>query len=175
MDTYSPVHLSKQRETGGEVLDDGDIRIFGIGTRACRLHNRAGGRENVSHDFGRPVRRADVIRVNVQDRHQLYEPFSGSGTTFIAAQSCQRVCHAMELDPAYVDVAVLRWQAFTEQVATIEGAGMTFDEVARERGRRGEANSHAREIGMGGIRGVPPTKHGKLPRPYATNPGPEVS
>ena len=45
----------------------------------------------------------------------------------------------------------------------------------RERDRRGEANSHAREIGMGGIRGVRPTKHGKLPCPYATNSGPEVS
>ena len=39
----------------------------------------------------------------------IYEPFSGSGTTIIAAESCGRVCHAMELDPAYVDVAVMRW------------------------------------------------------------------
>jgi hypothetical protein len=43
----------------------------------------------------------------------------------------------MELDPAYVDVAVLRWQAFTGQVATLEGSGMTFDALARERGQQG--------------------------------------
>ena len=34
----------------------------------------------------------------------VYEPFLGSGTTLIAAESTGRVCFAMELDPAYVDV-----------------------------------------------------------------------
>ena len=74
---------------------------------------------------------------NASPGQGVYEPFSGSGTTIIAAQTCQRVCHAMELDPAYVDVAVLRWQAFTGQVATLEGSGMTFDALARERGQQG--------------------------------------
>ena len=37
----------------------------------------------------------------------------GSGTTIIAAEMTGRACHAIELDPAYVDVAVARWQAFT--------------------------------------------------------------
>ena len=41
----------------------------------------------------------------------VYEPFSGSGTTLIAAETTGRVCLAVELDPAYVDVAVARWQA----------------------------------------------------------------
>ena len=31
----------------------------------------------------------------------------------IAAETCGRICLSMELDPAYVDVAVTRWQAFT--------------------------------------------------------------
>ena len=43
----------------------------------------------------------------------------------------------MELDPAYVDVAVLRWQAFTGQMATLEGSGVTFDELTRDRGQQG--------------------------------------
>jgi DNA modification methylase len=43
----------------------------------------------------------------------VYEPFSGSGTTIIAAETTGRCCYAVELDRAYVDVAVLRWQAFT--------------------------------------------------------------
>ncbi len=43
----------------------------------------------------------------------VYEPFSGSGTSIIAAETCGRISLSMELDPAYVDVAVLRWQAFT--------------------------------------------------------------
>jgi hypothetical protein len=40
-----------------------------------------------------------------------------------------RSCHAIELDPRYVDVAVLRWQGFTGEVATLEGDGRGFDEV----------------------------------------------
>jgi DNA modification methylase len=64
----------------------------------------------------------------------IYEPFLGSGTTLIAAETTGRLCHAVELDPAYVDVAVQRWQAFTDQTATLEGDGRGFDAVAAERG-----------------------------------------
>jgi hypothetical protein len=44
-----------------------------------------------------------------------------------------RSCAAIELDPAYVDVAVLRWQAFTGQAATREGDNRSFTDVAAER------------------------------------------
>ena len=64
----------------------------------------------------------------------VYEPFLGSGTTLIAAESTGRVCHAVELDPAYVDVAILRWQAFTGLEATLESGGDTFAQEQRERG-----------------------------------------
>jgi DNA modification methylase len=47
----------------------------------------------------------------------IYEPFSGSGTTLIAAEMMQRVCHAIELNPVYCDVAVTRWEKFTGQKA----------------------------------------------------------
>ncbi len=43
----------------------------------------------------------------------VYEPFMGSGTTLIAAETTGRVCLGIELNPAYVDVAVERWQRFT--------------------------------------------------------------
>ena len=42
----------------------------------------------------------------------IYEPFLGSGTTLIAAQSSGRVCLAIETDPLFVDLAIRRWQAF---------------------------------------------------------------
>jgi DNA modification methylase len=41
----------------------------------------------------------------------VYEPFSGSGTTIIAAEMAGRTCQAIELNPIYVDVAVRRWAA----------------------------------------------------------------
>ena len=67
------------------------------------------------------------IENNSSPGQAVYEPFSGSGTTVIAAEMTGRVCHAVELSPAYVDVAVTRWQAFTGQKATHEADGRAFD------------------------------------------------
>ena len=63
----------------------------------------------------------------------IYEPFSGSGTTLIAAETTGRSACALELDPGYVDVAIRRWQQFTGAQARLESTGATFDEVARQR------------------------------------------
>ncbi|HMQ92168.1 MAG TPA: DNA methyltransferase [Amaricoccus sp.] len=63
----------------------------------------------------------------------VYEPFCGSGTSIIAAETCGRSCLALELDPAYVDVAVTRWQDFTEEVAVLEADGRGFAEIATMR------------------------------------------
>ena len=57
----------------------------------------------------------------------------GSSASRIAAESCERTCYAMELDPAYVDVAVQRWQAFTGEVAHLAQGDEAFDAVANER------------------------------------------
>ena len=67
----------------------------------------------------------------------VYEPFSGSGTTLIAAEQSGRVCHAVELSPAYVDVAVLRWQAFTGQKAVLEGEGSGYAAIRASRAAEG--------------------------------------
>ena len=48
----------------------------------------------------------------------VYEPFMGSGTTLIAAEQSGRRCFGLELNPAYVDVAVERWEDFTGERAT---------------------------------------------------------
>ncbi len=63
----------------------------------------------------------------------VYEPFLGSGTSLIAAETTGRICHAVELDPAYVDVAVQRWQAFTGKDAVLEDTGHSFNDVLQKR------------------------------------------
>ena len=63
----------------------------------------------------------------------VYEPFMGSGTTLIAAETTGRVCLGIELNPAYVDVAVERWQRFTGKAAVLEGSGDSFDALKNER------------------------------------------
>ncbi len=39
----------------------------------------------------------------------IYDPFSGSGTTIIACEQLGRKCRAMEIDPGYVAVSIQRW------------------------------------------------------------------
>ena len=52
----------------------------------------------------------------------VLEPFSGSGTTIIAAEQTGRLCYAMELSPVYCDLAVKRWEEFTgEKAVKLEG------------------------------------------------------
>ena len=63
----------------------------------------------------------------------VYDPFLGSGTTLIAAETTGRVCLGIEIDPLYVDVAVRRWQAFTGKQATLRADRRKFDGVAAER------------------------------------------
>ena len=71
---------------------------------------------------------------NSSQGQAVYEPFMGSGTTLIAAETTGRVCYGIELNPAYVDVAVQRWQQFTGKHAVLEGAGTSFDDLRSERG-----------------------------------------
>ncbi len=59
----------------------------------------------------------------------LYEPFMGSGTTLIAAETTGRVCLGIELNPAYVDVALERWQAFSGEKAVLSGEDRVFDDL----------------------------------------------
>ncbi|ACI97511.1 site-specific DNA-methyltransferase [Rhodospirillum centenum] len=80
----------------------------------------AGGEDAATpHGTQKPV---EVMRrpiVNNSARGDvLYEPFCGSGTTLIAAETVGRVCYALELDPTYCDVIVRRWEGFTGQRAT---------------------------------------------------------
>jgi len=47
----------------------------------------------------------------------IYDPFLGSGSTLIACEQTGRTCFGMEIDPAYVDVIIKRWENFTGQNA----------------------------------------------------------
>jgi len=69
------------------------------------------------------------IENNSAPGDSVYEPFSGSGTTIIAAEQTGRICYAMELSPAYVDVAIRRWQQFTGKQAIHAETGKPFAEV----------------------------------------------
>ena len=69
------------------------------------------------------------IENNSSPGQAVYEPFSGSGTTIIAGEMTGRHIYAMELSPAYVDVAVKRWIDFTGEPAKLESTGEDFPNI----------------------------------------------
>ncbi|MBK8164652.1 MAG: site-specific DNA-methyltransferase [bacterium] len=118
-----------------------------------------GWREGAGHKFYGPTNAVDVWavkKVNPQSMVHLTEKpvelavraiqysskpgenvldlFGGSGSTLMGAEQTSRHAFLMELDSAYTDVIVMRWQEATGQKATLDGDGRTFDAVAADRG-----------------------------------------
>jgi DNA modification methylase len=62
----------------------------------------------------------------------VLDPFLGSGTTVIAAERTGRTCYGLEIDSAYVDTIIRRWQAFTGSVAVHATSGRTFNDLEAE-------------------------------------------
>jgi len=63
----------------------------------------------------------------------VFEPFMGSGTTLIAAETTGRVCCGIELNPVYVDIAIARWQSFTGASAVLVETGESFADLKAKR------------------------------------------
>ncbi len=74
--------------------------------------------EKQDHPAQKPVLLFETpIANHLQAGEIVYDPFVGSGTAIIAAETLNRRCYAMELDPRYAQQAIERWQAFTGQEA----------------------------------------------------------
>jgi len=73
------------------------------------------------------------MRKHTRPGDVCFEPFSGSGSQLVAAEKLGRKCRAIELSPAFVDVAVRRWEKATGEVAVLDGTGESFEEVAGSR------------------------------------------
>jgi DNA modification methylase len=95
----------------------------------------SGGQDaKTEHSTQKPV---ECMRRPMQNNSSpgqaVYDPFLGSGTTLIAAETTGSVCLGVELDGRYVDVAIKRWQAFTGRGATLLSDGRTFEQVSIDR------------------------------------------
>ena len=85
------------------------------------------------HPTSKPTRLFEIpMEQHTKAGAIVLEPFSGSGTQSLAAEKLMRRCRAVEISPAFVDVAIRRWQEATGKEATLDGK--TFDEIAAERG-----------------------------------------
>lgn len=79
--------------------------------------------EKFNHPAQKPVLLSETpIRNHLRSGEAVYDPFLGSGSTLIAAETLGRCCYAMEVDPKYVQVTIERWQALTgETAARVDG------------------------------------------------------
>ena len=100
------------------------VLVFGgngsraIGTKLFRgmVHNVYTGNpqrhnENASvHAATFPVDLPEYFITNFTNRDEIiYEPFCGTGTTFVVCEQLDRKCRAIEISPAYVAVSIQRW------------------------------------------------------------------
>jgi site-specific DNA-methyltransferase (adenine-specific) len=163
----SDEELAAQMDAGAEEVEGLMSLDHAIATYAVRDGESAewvGGRKQstvwfiehskntTGHGTQKPVEcmRRPILN-NSRPGDAVYEPFSGSGSTLIAAESTGRRCYAIELMPGYVDVAVRRWEEFTGREAVLEepnGKGgkrgkkrATFAETARARASEAASES----------------------------------
>jgi DNA modification methylase len=91
--------------------------------------------ERPDHPTPKPLECFAVpMRQHTKKDGLCYEPFSGSGTQFIAGEQLGRRVYGLEISPAYCDVAVRRWLALGEDRRVIrngEDVTSLFAEAAQ--------------------------------------------
>lgn len=87
-----------------------NVSFHGTESNVLRV-GKSSGIDGVHHKATYPVEVPGwVIRTFSRDGALVLDPFSGSGTTLIAAEQLNRRCHAIEIEPKYCDVIIERWQ-----------------------------------------------------------------
>ena len=107
--------------------------------------------ELIMHPTVKPVALvADAIRDCSHRGGFIVDPFAGSGTSVIAAERTGRKARVIEIDTAYCDLIIRRWQDYTGKHAIHAKSGISFEDLedqtesnqvsyAQGRGRRKSA------------------------------------
>ncbi len=73
---------------------------------------------STEHPTSKPVELFRIpIRQHTKTGELCYEPFAGSGSQIIAAEELGRRCYGLEISPAYCDVIIQRYEAFSGKKA----------------------------------------------------------
>ncbi len=84
------------------------------------LHIMTGNNEFADvHRAVYPVQLPANLLAMASKADTVLDPFGGTGTTMIACEQLGRKCRMIELDPAYCDVIIARWEKFTGQKAVL--------------------------------------------------------
>lgn len=85
------------------------------------------------HPTMKPVQLiADCLLNSSNVADVVVDPFAGSGSTLLAAETTDRACRGIELSPGYCDVIVWRWQQHTGRTAARNGTDTRIDLTDRE-------------------------------------------
>ena len=123
------VELGRHGRYRTNVWDYAGVNSFGKG----RMTDLA------DHPTVKPVALvADAIRDVTRPGEIVLDAFMGSGTTILAAERTKRLAFGIEIEPAYIDVAIRRWAAMTGEQALLAETGETVAQVAAR--RDGEAS-----------------------------------
>jgi DNA modification methylase len=96
-------------------------------------HSTAQGHDAIVHGAVFPAAIAEHYIQNCSSKFDIVlDFFGGTGTTLIACEKTSRHCRMMELDPAYCDVIVKRWEDFTGKTATCQPATPELVEDAEQ-------------------------------------------
>jgi DNA modification methylase len=87
----------------------------------------AGNEDNI-HPTQKPVAIfARPMEWHLNPGELCYEPFCGSGTSIVAAETLGRRCYAMEKSPEFCDVILSRWEQATGETAVRLESGLGND------------------------------------------------
>ncbi|WP_170422204.1 DNA-methyltransferase, partial [Ruegeria arenilitoris] len=112
------VELGKHGRNRTNVWDYAGVNSFGAGREA----------DLADHPTVKPTALVADAIMDVSHRGDVVlDAFGGSGATLLAAEKTGRQARLIELDPAYVDVAIRRWQEMTGDSAVHAVTGQTFD------------------------------------------------
>jgi DNA modification methylase len=103
--------------------------------RGCAAGGSEARRDLEAHPTPKPVVLVKDALLDCTQRGDIVlDPFSGGGSTLIAAERTRRRARVMELDPGYVNTAILRWEAVSGGIARHQATGKTYSELqwARE-------------------------------------------
>lgn len=91
------------------------------------------GEELAMHPTVKPVALvADALRDCSRRGDIVLDPFAGSGTTLIAAQSVGRRARLIEFDPLRCDTILRRYRQYTGKEPVRLRTGQTFEEIEAE-------------------------------------------
>jgi site-specific DNA-methyltransferase (adenine-specific) len=81
--------------------------------------------DNEKHSDHPTIKPLEILKTEIKISSNrgglVVDFFGGSGSTLLACEQTERICHTIELEPRYVDVILKRWESYTGKTAELLG------------------------------------------------------